>query len=84
MSLPFSKIPATAKVTPSPFRVSIPKESLNELETLIKVSKIAPTTYENSLPQKQYGVTKDWLIAMREQWLRTYKWYILPLHLAQF
>ncbi|KAJ5594177.1 uncharacterized protein N7459_000385 [Penicillium hispanicum] len=74
MSLPFSTLPSTAKVAPSPFKVSIPKESLNELETLIKLSKLGPSTYENTQTNTQYGITKEWLVAMREQWLMSYKW----------
>ncbi|KAK5790409.1 hypothetical protein VI817_007696 [Penicillium citrinum] len=74
MSLLFNTLPATARVAPTPFQVAFPKDQLLELETLIKLSKLAPPTFENSQTSTQYGVTKDWLVAMREQWLRSYKW----------
>ncbi|KAJ5161109.1 Isopenicillin N synthase [Penicillium capsulatum] len=74
MSPPFSTLPATATGSPTPFEVSIPKTQLDELETLIKLSKIAPPTYENTQADRRYGVTRDWLTAMREQWLTSYKW----------
>lgn len=74
MSRPFSTLPATAKAAPTPFEISIPKEQLNDLETLIKLSKIAPPTYENSQTDSRYGVTTSWLVTMRDQWLRSYKW----------
>lgn len=74
MSRPFSTLPSEARVSPIPFTVAIPKDRLTEMETLIKLSKLAPLTYENSQTDSRYGVTKDWLVTMREQWLRSYKW----------
>ncbi|KAJ5289069.1 hypothetical protein N7478_002099 [Penicillium angulare] len=74
MSRPYATLPSTAKVEPTPFIVSVPKQQLDELETLIKLSKLAPHTYENSQLDARYGVTTDWLVAMKDQWLRSYKW----------
>ncbi|KAJ5692502.1 hypothetical protein N7462_001925 [Penicillium macrosclerotiorum] len=74
MSRPFSTLPSTARVTPTPFTISIPKQQLAEMETLIKLSKVAPPTYENSQIDARYGVTSAWLVTMKEQWLRSYHW----------
>ncbi|KAJ5197960.1 uncharacterized protein N7498_007077 [Penicillium cinerascens] len=74
MSKPFSTLPSTARVVPTPFQVAIPKDQLTEMETLIKLAKLAPPTYENSQMDCRYGITTHWLITMREQWLRSYKW----------
>lgn len=75
MSRLFSTLPSTARVEPTPFKVAIHKNRLTEMETLIKLAKLAPHTYENSQTDCRYGVTRDWLVTMREQWLRSYKWY---------
>ncbi|KAJ5768455.1 hypothetical protein N7533_001038 [Penicillium manginii] len=74
MSLLFNTLPATARVSPSPFKVAVDKSRLTELETLIRLSKLAPPTFENSQVDSPYGVTTHWLVAMRDQWLRSYKW----------
>lgn len=74
MSQPFSVLPATAKILPKPFTVAIPKEKLTDMETLIRLSKLAPQTYENSQSDMRYGVTTDWLIDMKAQWLQSYNW----------
>ncbi|KAJ5711694.1 hypothetical protein N7488_005850 [Penicillium malachiteum] len=74
MSLPFSTLPSTARIIPAPFTVSVPKQQLDDLETLIRLSKLAPHTYENSQLDSKYGVTTDWLVTMRDLWLRSYKW----------
>lgn len=75
MSLPFSTLPSTATASLTPFKAAIPKAALVELETLIKLAKLAPPTYENSQTDRRYGVTTDWLVIMRDQWLRSYNWY---------
>lgn len=73
MSRPFGKLPATARVEPIPFKIAVPKDRLRDMETLIKLAKLAPHTYENSQTDYRYGVTTDWLVTMRDLWLR-YKW----------
>lgn len=75
MSRPFGTLPPTAKGNPTPFEVSIPEEQLDDLKTFIKLSKLAPPTYENLQSDRRYGVTRDWMVTMRERWLESYKWY---------
>ncbi|CAI7577403.1 unnamed protein product [Penicillium glandicola] len=74
MSLPFSTPLSTSTAFLTPFKVAITEDKLVELETLIKLAKLAPPTYENSQTDRRYGVTTDWLVTMRDQWLRTYHW----------
>ncbi|KAJ6157774.1 Isopenicillin N synthase [Penicillium chermesinum] len=77
-------LPATAKITPHPFKISVPKANLDDLEALIRLSKIAPHTYESSQTDARYGVTTDWLVAMKDQWLRSYKWRKSQDHFNSF
>jgi microsomal epoxide hydrolase len=44
------------------------------METLIRLSKLAPDTYENSQSDMRYGVTTGWMLSMRDQWLKSYNW----------
>jgi microsomal epoxide hydrolase len=81
MSAPFSRIPSTARVTPSAFTASIPQEQLSDLRTLVKLSKIAPPTYENSQSDYRFGITSDWLVAIREKWINDFDWYLFRLFL---
>jgi microsomal epoxide hydrolase len=74
MSLPFSTLPSTAKTSITPFKLAVPKAKLVELETLLKVAKFAPHTYENSQTDRRYGVSTDWLVTMRDLWLWSYSW----------
>ncbi|KAJ5334940.1 hypothetical protein N7452_007343 [Penicillium brevicompactum] len=72
MSLPFGTPPSGVSLTP--FKVSIPKAKISELRTLLEVARFAPHTYENSQTDRRYGVGTDWLVTMRDLWLRSYKW----------
>ncbi|CAP85718.1 Pc20g03890 [Penicillium rubens Wisconsin 54-1255] len=74
MSLPFSTPPSKATASLTPFKATIPQAKLDELETLIKIAKIAPRTYENSQTDHRYGVSTDWLVTMRDRWLKSYNW----------
>jgi microsomal epoxide hydrolase len=75
----FSKLPSAATINPTPFKVSIPQEQLDELQTLLKLSKIAPPTYENTRPTRQYGITSDWLTTIRKQWQNDFDWYTFSI-----
>lgn len=74
MSVPFGILPSAPGVSPTPFKVAIPKAKISELETFLKVARFAPHTYENSQTDRRYGVGTDWLVTMRDLWLRSYNW----------
>ncbi|GKZ22118.1 hypothetical protein AbraIFM66951_008854 [Aspergillus brasiliensis] len=74
MSASFSKLPSSATISPTPFTVSIPDEQVDELKTLIRLSKIAPPTYESLQSDGRFGVTSEWLTAMREKWVSEFDW----------
>ncbi|KAL2815501.1 Alpha/Beta hydrolase protein [Aspergillus granulosus] len=74
MSVPFSKLPSTATITPSPFRILIPDEQLSELKTLVRLSKVGPQTYENTQEDRRFGVTHEWISARKEEWLNSFDW----------
>ncbi|KAK3071411.1 hypothetical protein LTR53_008688 [Teratosphaeriaceae sp. CCFEE 6253] len=66
---PFTSLPSTAKSQPTPFEVAIPDEQLQELKTLVKSARIGQQTYENSLPDRRLGITRDWLVEAKNAWL---------------
>jgi microsomal epoxide hydrolase len=74
MSAPFATPPSTAKITPSPFRIAIPDEQLSEFKTLVKLSKIAPQTYENLQADRRFGVTHEWMSTLKQEWLNNFDW----------
>ncbi|KAK1139968.1 hypothetical protein N8T08_010964 [Aspergillus melleus] len=77
MSAPYSKLPPAASISPAPFTVSIPQQQLEELQNLVRLSKIAPPTYENVQADGRFGVTSDWLTTMKQKWLGDFDWRAL-------
>ncbi|KAL4901390.1 hypothetical protein BDW74DRAFT_160379 [Aspergillus multicolor] len=84
MSTPFAKFPSTASITPSPFNVAVPDEQLSDFKTLLKLSRIAPQTYENLRGERQYGVTHEWMSTMKEEWLSRFDWRAVEEHVNSF
>ncbi|KAJ4333678.1 hypothetical protein N0V87_007434 [Didymella glomerata] len=62
--------PSSAK----PFTLNIPDQDIDEWRQLLKLSKLAPETWEGSHEDGRYGVTHKWLRETKDYWLNTYSW----------
>lgn len=69
MSDLFAQVPATAAVSPPPFKVSIADEKTVDMHQL---AKLGPITYENTQKDHKYGITHAWLANGKEEWLKYY------------
>lgn len=69
MSLPSN---ATLKVLP--FKVNIADSCVEELKTLLKLSKLPPPTYEGT--QTNMGVTRQWVADTKEKWENEFDWSV--------
>lgn len=74
MASTFGELPKDAKSIES-FKLSIQDSSLEELQTLLRLSKIGPTTWESSQDDRRYGVTAGWLASAKEHWINRFDWY---------
>lgn len=77
MSLEFGQAPTAATARISPFKIAIPDKSLQELHTLLSLSKLAPVTYEGLQKDRRYGITREWLQETKSTWLNNFDWYVL-------
>ncbi|WXC56089.1 hypothetical protein SNK03_002026 [Fusarium graminearum] len=66
----YAKIPSGALVQPTPFRVSIEDERVEELKLLVKLGKIANPTYESTQKEHNYGITHQWLTDAKDAWMK--------------
>jgi hypothetical protein len=82
MSAAFTNFPANATLRPAPFSVSIPQPKLDELQTLLNHSKLAPDTYEGSQDDRKYGVTNEWIREAKSVWEKEFDWFELPARAA--
>lgn len=72
--------PSSAK----PFTLSIPDSDLNDFKTLLKLSPLAPQTYENQHTDRRYGLPHEWLANAKAHWLNTYDWRAHEAHINSF
>lgn len=70
-------LPANATLSPTPFKVAIPQQALDELKTLLSLSKLPPPTYEGTL--KHFGVTNAWMKETKAYWESSFNWCILQV-----
>lgn len=57
------------------FRIEIPDQDIQELDTYLRLFKVPKQTYENSAAGWFFGVQPDWLVSGVEYWLHTFDWY---------
>lgn len=56
------------------------------MKQLIELSSLPDPCFENSQPDnsREYGVRHDWMVAMKERWLRDFDWKKHEKHLNHF
>lgn len=74
----FADLPSNATLNPQPFRAHASDESLKDFTQLLKLSKIGPKTYENSIADVKdftsFGISRDWLAETKAYWETKYDW----------
>jgi microsomal epoxide hydrolase len=71
MSKPFRN--ATIPVTP--FKISHTQQEIDNLRTLLRLSPLGPTTYENSPSRPtNFGISMSQMTSLRSEWLE-YDWF---------
>jgi microsomal epoxide hydrolase len=62
-------LPSHADGVISPFTIEMSQEVLDELKTLVKYSKIAVPTFENSQKDGKFGLDREWMLNIKEKWI---------------
>ncbi|WWC73311.1 uncharacterized protein I206_107278 [Kwoniella pini CBS 10737] len=71
----YSKPPFEPTIPLESFKISIPDKDIEELKTLIKLTRIPKETYENiDSEKKDFGISRKWLIETKDYWLNQYDW----------
>ncbi len=72
----YDTIPLAAQLQPAKFTLSIPEQELSDFKTLLRLSKLAPHTYENFQTDGSFGVSHEWMSQTKEYWQSQYDWYV--------
>lgn len=70
----FGTVPTNAKQQPQPFELHIEEQKLRDLKTLLQLSPVAKQTYENSLEDGRFGVSRKWMLGTKKFWEEEYDW----------
>ena len=70
----YDTIPQAARLQPEKFQLSISDQDLADFNILLRLSKLAPRTYENLQNDGRYGVTYEWMSKAKEYWETKYDW----------
>ncbi|KAL1961992.1 hypothetical protein VTN77DRAFT_683 [Rasamsonia byssochlamydoides] len=79
----YDRLPPGTTGKPTRFRVAVPEQQLAEFQQLLRLSKIAPATYENQQKDRRYGISRDWLVEAKAQW-EQFDWRRCEEHINSF
>ncbi|KAI0972444.1 Alpha/Beta hydrolase protein [Xylaria arbuscula] len=74
MASKFGVIPSNTSTKPEPFTLHVAEGELVALRDLLRLSKIGPSTWWNQQGDPQYGISRQWLIEVKETWLKSFDW----------
>lgn len=84
----FDTLPAGSSGSIQPFQLHVSDSEIADFQTLLKLSKIGPETWENSKASrdqgKYYGITRDWLVDAKDTWLNRFDWRAHEAHINSF
>lgn len=74
----FDSLPSKATLTPQLFKAHVSDDDLDAFTQLLKLSKIAPETYENRAADvkdfRHFGISREWLAGAKKHWETQYSW----------
>ncbi|KAJ9616865.1 hypothetical protein H2200_000585 [Cladophialophora chaetospira] len=81
----FSEPPnKSVDLKPYRFNMDISNEAIRDLKTLLSLSPLPPVTFENSLDDRKYGITREWLVRTRDYWQDKFDWKQHEAHINTF
>lgn len=72
----YGTIPQGAQLQAQKYHLEIPDQDISDLKELIRLSKLAPKTYENLQTDGRFGVSHEWMSKVKKYWLNGYDWYV--------
>ncbi|KEF61011.1 uncharacterized protein A1O9_02575 [Exophiala aquamarina CBS 119918] len=70
----YGTVPEAAQLRPLRYHLEVPDRDISDFKDLLRISRLAPKTYENLQSENNYGVTHEWMSKAKEYWLTKYDW----------
>lgn len=84
MSKPFSTLPRSATLKPTPFKAAISDSELSDFKQLLRLSPVGPKTYENMRTDRDFGLNHTWFSDAKKHWETNYDWRRCEAHINSF
>jgi microsomal epoxide hydrolase len=65
----FSSLPSGTDSAVRPFTIETPQAVLDELKSLVMLSKIASATFENSQKDGKWGLDRERMLNIKDKWI---------------
>jgi microsomal epoxide hydrolase len=73
----YATVPPGCTLKVERFKLCVHEQDLSDFKTLLRLSKLAPETYENlHTDDGKYGVSHEWMTGAKEYWLNKYDWHV--------
>lgn len=66
--------PFTPTIPITPFRVNVPLAKIAEMNTLVRLSKLPPPTYEGT--NRSLGINSEWMREAKDEWANRWSWWV--------
>ena len=80
----FDVVPQAASLRVNKFEAAVPENELNDFKQLLRLSKLAPETYENLQEDRRFGVTRKWMSDAKQHWEYVFDWRKTEAHINSF
>lgn len=79
----FGKLPLNAASNIDAYSLHIPASEVKHMRDLLRLSPVADSVYENSLPDgdRRLGVRRDWLAEAKRVWETEFNWQATSVEL---
>ena len=75
--MPYHTIPKGATLKPKKYHLEIPQQDVDHFYQLLKLSTLAPKTYENTRSDPNlFGVSHDMMSKAKQEWETKYDWCV--------
>ena len=72
---PYDTVPKAAVLKPEKFTLKVPQQEVDHFYQLLKLSPLAPKTYENTRTDTNlFGVSHEWMSNAKKHWESAYYW----------
>lgn len=80
----FALVPQQSSLRVDKFHAAVPDSDISDFKQLLRLSRLAPQTYENLQDDRRFGVTRKWLSDAKQHWEYVHDWRKTEAYINSF